>query len=97
MEAIKQYFPLQVAWCQFLSLRRVVVSRPASLAVLQTVTDNMFGIYERLLGLKFEQVEFSDAFSPWHPEVTLFAVLDNTGDAGEGESPPLSAAKRVLP
>lgn len=52
----------------------------------QTVTDNMFGIYERLLGLKFEEVEFTEALAPWHPEVKLFAVLDSTADVGEGVS-----------
>ena len=36
--------------------------------VRQTVTTNMFTIYETLLGLKFEEVDVPEQLR-WHPEV----------------------------
>jgi len=46
---------------------------------LESVKDGLFAITQKLFGLKYQKVE--DA-SVWHPDVTAYDVLDETGKIG---------------
>jgi len=44
---------------------------------METVTEGLLGLYENLLGLKYKKVDNAEV---WHPDVTLYEVVDQKSD-----------------